>query len=141
MDQDASRLDEQDMTFEEDRTQEAINEIDSEERKPFEGMREYAESTMQELLAIYGLTGGDLTKSVSGQLLPAFLNPSTGQPQGEHKIPFSSRAGYSNTYRKVVDKNAPLRGSIYQAHWKPFGWDGTEFKTNAHICHNFIDDV
>lgn len=42
-------------------------------------MREYAESTMQELLAIYGLAGGELAKSVSRQLPPTFLNPATGQ--------------------------------------------------------------
>ncbi|XP_066597426.1 zinc finger protein castor homolog 1-like isoform X2 [Prorops nasuta] len=49
-------------------------------RKTYEGdgMREYAESTIQELMAIYGLSG-ELAKSVSRQLPPTFLNPTTGQ--------------------------------------------------------------
>lgn len=54
----------------------------NEERIPTQGMREYAESTMQELLAIYGL-GGELAKSVARQLPPTFLNPPLIQPQGK----------------------------------------------------------
>ncbi|XP_015439123.1 PREDICTED: zinc finger protein castor homolog 1-like [Dufourea novaeangliae] len=73
--------------FEDDRGQDGDGEVDCEERKPFEGMREYAESTMQELLAIYGLAGGELAKSVSRQLPPTFLNPATGQqPHAKVKV-------------------------------------------------------
>lgn len=81
LDTESARLD--DTTFDDDRGQEADGEAECEERKPFEGMREYAESTMQELLAIYGLAGGELAKSVSRQLPPTFLNPATGHPHGE----------------------------------------------------------
>lgn len=77
LDAELSRLDDQDTQFDDERGNDADGEV--EERKPFEGMREYAESTMQELLAIYGLAGGELAKSVSRQLPPTFLNPSTGQ--------------------------------------------------------------
>ncbi|OAD55350.1 hypothetical protein WN48_04864 [Eufriesea mexicana] len=76
LDAESGRLD--DTPFEDDRGQDADGETECEERKPFEGMREYAESTMQELLAIYGLAGGELAKSVSRQLPPTFLNPATG---------------------------------------------------------------
>ncbi|KAL6438646.1 hypothetical protein ACFW04_004581 [Cataglyphis niger] len=79
LDAESSRLDDQDMQFEDDRGNDADGEAEIEERKPFEGMREYAESTMQELLAIYGLAGGELAKSVSRQLPPTFLNPNVGQ--------------------------------------------------------------
>ncbi|EFN70426.1 hypothetical protein EAG_08721 [Camponotus floridanus] len=79
LDAESSRLDDQDTQFEDERGNEADGEAEIEERKPFEGMREYAESTMQELLAIYGLAGGELAKSVSRQLPPTFLNPSVGQ--------------------------------------------------------------
>ncbi|XP_046747760.1 uncharacterized protein LOC124412150 isoform X1 [Diprion similis] len=54
----------------------------TEERVPTQGMREYAESTMQELLAIYGL-GGELAKSVTRQLPLNFLNPPVSHPQGK----------------------------------------------------------
>ncbi|XP_076293620.1 zinc finger protein castor homolog 1 isoform X2 [Lasioglossum baleicum] len=85
LDAESSRLD--DTPFEDDRGQDADGEAECEERKPFEGMREYAESTMQELLAIYGLAGGELAKSVSRQLPPTFLNPATGQqPHGKVKV-------------------------------------------------------
>ena len=70
LDADSGRLD--DTPFEDERGQDGDGEAECEERKPFEGMREYAESTMQELLAIYGLTGGELVKSVSRQLPPTF---------------------------------------------------------------------
>jgi hypothetical protein len=82
LDAESSRLDDQ---FEDERGNDEVDgEVEIEERKPFEGMREYAESTMQELLAIYGLAGGELAKSVSRQLPPTFLNPSAGQQaQGE----------------------------------------------------------
>jgi len=85
LDAESSRLDDQDMIqFEDERGNDVDGEVEIEERKPFEGMREYAESTMQELLAIYGLAGGELAKSVSRQLPPTFLNPSAGQQaQGE----------------------------------------------------------
>ncbi|CAD1474307.1 unnamed protein product, partial [Heterotrigona itama] len=76
LDTESGRLD--DTPFEDDRVQDGDGETECEERKPFEGMREYAESTMQELLAIYGLAGGELAKSVSRQLPPTFLNPPTG---------------------------------------------------------------
>ncbi|KAF7411721.1 zinc finger protein castor 1-like isoform X1 [Vespula maculifrons] len=93
LDADSGRLDDQDTPFDDDRMQDGDGdgdvdgdgdgdgdvEVECEERKPFEGMREYAESTMQELLAIYGLSGGELAKSVSRQLPPTFMNPSTGQ--------------------------------------------------------------
>lgn len=70
--------------------------VEREERKPFEGMREYAESTMQELLAIYGLAGGELAKSVSRQLPPTFLNPATGQlPHGESSQTFELSRRFS----------------------------------------------
>lgn len=86
----ASRLDEQEMIGEEDeRNQdETETETEAEERRPFDNMREYAESTMQELLAIYGLAGGELAKSVSRQLPPSFLNPALGQhlQQGESPL-------------------------------------------------------
>lgn len=82
LDTESGRLD--DTPFEDDRGQDGDGETECEERKPFEGMREYAESTMQELLAIYGLAGGELAKSVSRQLPPTFLNPPTGhQPHGK----------------------------------------------------------
>ncbi|XP_017759934.1 PREDICTED: uncharacterized protein LOC108550661 isoform X1 [Eufriesea mexicana] len=85
LDAESGRLD--DTPFEDDRGQDADGETECEERKPFEGMREYAESTMQELLAIYGLAGGELAKSVSRQLPPTFLNPATGhQPHGKVKV-------------------------------------------------------
>lgn len=85
LDAESSRLDDQDMQFEDDRGNDADGEAEIEERKPFEGMREYAESTMQELLAIYGLAGGELAKSVSRQLPPTFLNPNVGQQtQGKY---------------------------------------------------------
>ncbi|XP_034951460.1 uncharacterized protein [Chelonus insularis] len=72
----SSRLDDQDgEAFDDDPVQDLEPEV---ERKPFEGMREYAESAMQELLAIYGLAGGELAKTVSRQLPPTFLNPQTG---------------------------------------------------------------
>lgn len=75
----AGQLD--DVQFDDD---DGIQEIETEpdivERKPFENMREYAESTMQELLAIYGLAGSELAKSVSRQLPATFLNPQTGLP-------------------------------------------------------------
>lgn len=62
-------------------------ETDSDERKPYEGMPEFAESTWQELCAIYGLAGGELAKSVSRQLPPSFFNPTIGQqPQGESTL-------------------------------------------------------
>lgn len=77
LDAESSRLDDQDTQFEDERANDVDGEI--EERKPYEGMREYAESTMQELLAIYGLAGGELAKSVSRQLPPTFLNPNAGQ--------------------------------------------------------------
>ena len=84
MDQELNRLDDPDGPFDDDRGQEVENEGGVEEKKPFEGMREYAESTMQELLAIYGLAGGELARSVSRQLPPTFLNPPSGQqPQGK----------------------------------------------------------
>lgn len=90
LDAESSRLDDQDTQFEDERGNDADGEAEIEERKPFEGMREYAESTMQELLAIYGLAGGELAKSVSRQLPPTFLNPSTGQQtQGEYLEKFS----------------------------------------------------
>lgn len=79
LDAESSRLDDQDTQFEDERGNDVDGEAEIEERKPFEGMREYAESTMQELLAIYGLAGGELAKSVSRQLPPTFLNPSAGQ--------------------------------------------------------------
>ncbi|KYM80898.1 hypothetical protein ALC53_08645 [Atta colombica] len=79
LDADSSRLDDQDIQFEDERGNDVDGEVEIEERKPFEGMREYAESTMQELLAIYGLAGGELAKSVSRQLPPTFLNPNVGQ--------------------------------------------------------------
>lgn len=81
MDHDTSRLDDHDPQFDDDRIQETEPDTDVEERKPMENMREYAESTMQELLAIYGLAGGELAKSVSRQLPSTFLNPHTGQIQ------------------------------------------------------------
>ncbi|XP_068983429.1 zinc finger protein castor homolog 1-like isoform X5 [Bombus flavifrons] len=85
LDTESGRLD--DTPFEDDRGQDGDGETECEERKPFEGMREYAESTMQELLAIYGLAGGELAKSVSRQLPPTFLNPPTGhQPHGKVKV-------------------------------------------------------
>lgn len=86
LDADSGRLD--DTPFEDERGQDGDGEAECEERKPFEGMREYAESTMQELLAIYGLTGGELVKSVSRQLPPTFLNPPTSghQPHGKVKV-------------------------------------------------------
>lgn len=77
-------LDQEDGQFEDDRGQDvdcgANSEVESEERKPFEGMREYAESTMRELLAIYGLASGELAKSVSKQPTP--LNPIINQQTG-----------------------------------------------------------
>lgn len=79
LDAESSRLDDQDIQFEDERGNDVDGEVEIEERKPFEGMREYAESTMQELLAIYGLAGGELAKSVSRQLPPTFLNPNAGQ--------------------------------------------------------------
>ncbi|KYQ55736.1 hypothetical protein ALC60_05378 [Trachymyrmex zeteki] len=79
LDAESSRLDDQDIQFEDERGNDVDGEVEIEERKPFEGMREYAESTMQELLAIYGLAGGELAKSVSRQLPPTFLNPNVGQ--------------------------------------------------------------
>ncbi|KAK9307076.1 hypothetical protein QLX08_002415 [Tetragonisca angustula] len=85
LDTESGRLD--DTPFEDDRAQDGDGETECEERKPFEGMREYAETTMQELLAIYGLAGGELAKSVSRQLPPTFLNPPTGhQPHGKVKV-------------------------------------------------------
>jgi len=78
LDAESSRLDDQDTPFEDDRGNDVDGEVEI-ERKPFEGMREYAESTMQDLLAIYGLAGGELAKSVSRQLPPTFLNPNIGQ--------------------------------------------------------------
>lgn len=91
LDADSGRLD--DTPFEDERGQDGDGETECEERKPFEGMREYAESTMQELLAIYGLTGGELVKSVSRQLPPTFLNPPTSghQPHGESSFVVSPR--------------------------------------------------
>ncbi|XP_011346797.1 zinc finger protein castor homolog 1 isoform X2 [Ooceraea biroi] len=87
LDAESSRLDDQDIQFEDERGNDVDGEVEIEERKPFEGMREYAESTMQELLAIYGLAGGELAKSVSRQLPPTFLNPNTGQQaQGKLKV-------------------------------------------------------
>ncbi|XP_029680634.1 uncharacterized protein LOC115246139 isoform X1 [Formica exsecta] len=87
LDAESSRLDDQDTQFEDDRGNDADGEAEIEEQKPFEGMREYAESTMQELLAIYGLAGGELAKSVSRQLPPTFLNPNVGQQtQGRVKV-------------------------------------------------------
>lgn len=85
MDHDSNRLDDQDGQFEDEQGQEVENERGMDEKRPFEGMmREYAESTMQELLAIYGLAGGELARSVSRQLPPTFLNPPSGQqPQGK----------------------------------------------------------
>lgn len=88
MDAESSRLDDQDTQFEDERGNDVDGEV--EERKPFEGMREYAESTMQELLAIYGLAGGELAKSVSRQLPPTFLNPNAGQ-QAQGKWPSEIR--------------------------------------------------
>lgn len=84
MDQDqASRLDDQDGQDEDERDQdEAETETDADERgggRPFDNMREYAESTMQEFLAMYGLAGGELAKSVGRQLPPSFLNPAVSQ--------------------------------------------------------------
>ncbi|XP_051165565.1 uncharacterized protein LOC127284252 isoform X1 [Leptopilina boulardi] len=82
---DSNRLD--DGQFEDEQGQEVENERGMDEKRPFEGMREYAESTMQELLAIYGLAGGELARSVSRQLPPTFLNPPSGQqPQGKVKV-------------------------------------------------------
>ncbi|CAD6217082.1 GSCOCG00004661001-RA-CDS [Cotesia congregata] len=77
----SSRLDE-DTAFEEDQNDNegVLLEVET-ERKPIEGMREYAESTMQELLAMYGLAGGELAKTVTRQLPPTFLNPHTQQLQ------------------------------------------------------------
>jgi len=87
LDAESSRLDDQDTPFEDERGNDVDGEVEIEERKPFEGMREYAESTMQELLAIYGLAGGELAKSVSRQLPPTFLNPNVGQqPQGKYLL-------------------------------------------------------
>ncbi|KYN32959.1 Transcription factor castor [Trachymyrmex septentrionalis] len=87
LDAESSRLDDQDIQFEDERGNDVDGEVEIEERKPFEGMREYAESTMQELLAIYGLAGGELAKSVSRQLPPTFLNPNVGQQaQGKMKV-------------------------------------------------------
>ncbi|XP_015595893.1 uncharacterized protein LOC107268048 isoform X2 [Cephus cinctus] len=77
LDNDSGRLDEQEPQFEDDRAQDG----EHEGRIPTEGMREYAESTMQELLAIYGLAGGELAKSLSRQLPPTFLNPPASQQQ------------------------------------------------------------
>ncbi|KAI4490261.1 hypothetical protein M0802_010789 [Mischocyttarus mexicanus] len=98
LDADSGRLDDQELPYDDDRMQDMDPDVDgdddgdndvdteSEERKPFEGMREYAESTMQELLAIYGLAGSELAKSVSRQLPPTFMNPNTGQhAQGKKK--------------------------------------------------------
>ncbi|XP_033230377.1 uncharacterized protein LOC117181619 isoform X2 [Belonocnema kinseyi] len=83
----SNRLDDQDGQFEDDRVQEVESEGTVEGKRPFEGMREYAESTMQELLAIYGLAGGELARSVSRQLPPTFLNPPSGQQsQGKVKV-------------------------------------------------------
>lgn len=80
----SNRLDDQDGQFDDDRVQEVEGEGAVEGKRPFEGMREYAESTMQELLAIYGLAGGELARTVSRQLPPTFLNPPSGQqPQGK----------------------------------------------------------
>ncbi|KAG7209836.1 hypothetical protein KM043_011443 [Ampulex compressa] len=79
LDTESGRLDYQDAQFDDERGQDVYGDAECEERKPFEGMREFAESTMQELLAIYGLAGGELAKSVSRQLPPTFLNPTTGQ--------------------------------------------------------------
>ncbi|XP_063985247.1 uncharacterized protein LOC135166671 isoform X2 [Diachasmimorpha longicaudata] len=79
LDQEPSRLDDHDPQFDDDRIQETEPETDIEERKPMEDMREYVESTMQELAAIFGLAGGELAKSVSRQLPSTFLNPHTGQ--------------------------------------------------------------
>lgn len=85
LDAESSRLDDQDIQFDDERG----NDVDEiEERKPYEGISEFAESTMEELLAIYGLAGGELAKSVSRQLPPTFLNPSVGQQaQGECNTP------------------------------------------------------
>ncbi|KAK0166422.1 hypothetical protein PV328_004843 [Microctonus aethiopoides] len=55
------------------------------QRKPYENMREFAESTMQELLAIYGLASGELAKTVSRQLPSQFLNPHQMSSQ-QHQI-------------------------------------------------------
>ncbi|XP_012277586.1 zinc finger protein castor homolog 1 isoform X2 [Orussus abietinus] len=87
VDAEAGRLDEQDaVRFEHERAQEGEGElvVAGKAIVPTEGMREYAESAMQELLAIYGLAGGELAKSVSRQLPPTFLDPPVGhQPQGK----------------------------------------------------------
>ncbi|XP_057320750.1 uncharacterized protein LOC130664708 isoform X1 [Microplitis mediator] len=72
----SSRLDDQDTPFDDDPADALESEV---ERKPIEGIPEYAESMMQELLASYGLAGGELVKNVSRQLPPTFLNPHTGQ--------------------------------------------------------------
>lgn len=106
LDADSGRLD--DTPFEDERGQDGEErEAECEERKPFEGMREYAESTMQELLAIYGLTGGELVKSVSRQLPPTFLNPPTAghQPHGESSstfVPLLSSSSSSPSFLRFV---------------------------------------
>ena len=80
----SNRLDDQDGQFEDDRGQEVENEGGVEEKRPVEGLSEYEESMMQEFLAIYGMAGGELARSVSRQLPPTFLNPPSGQqPQGK----------------------------------------------------------
>ncbi|XP_017883371.1 uncharacterized protein LOC108626928, partial [Ceratina calcarata] len=80
MDTESGRLD--DTPFEDDRGQDGGDgDAECEERKPYEGMGEFVESTMQELLAVYGFAGGELAKSVSRQLPPTFLNPATGGHQ------------------------------------------------------------
>lgn len=81
---DLALQEDQDHDFNDDRIEqqdgenENETETDGDERKPFEGMSEYAESTMQELLAIYGLAGGELAKTVGKQAPPTFLNPAVG---------------------------------------------------------------
>jgi hypothetical protein len=90
MDQEQDQTSRLDEGPDEDERNETENEAESEERRPFDNIREYAESTMQELLAIYGLAGGELAKSVSRQLPPSFLNPAVGahlQHQGSSHVP------------------------------------------------------
>jgi len=109
LDAESSRLDDQDMIqFEDERGNDVDGEVEIEERKPFEGMREYAESTMQELLAIYGLAGGELAKSVSRQLPPTFLNPSAGQHAQGECVGDLSRIPILSTTSDLPEDHPPL---------------------------------
>lgn len=109
LDAESSRLDDQDTQFEDDRGNDVDGEVEV-ERKPFEGMREYAESTMQELLAIYGLAGGELAKSVSRQLPPTFLNPNAGQQAQGECCTFQ--------IRRLLASLIPDRNNLHNSHVK-----------------------